>query len=528
MIGLSNIRYVFFCSSVGIFFTGYYFRTSISPIADVLEHDLNTTATGVGLLASMYYLAYSGFQIPWSLLIQYSSPIKISLFGGILFTVLLMFFSYIDTVSNGSLISFGCGFATSPCWLCVLQIVDNRFELREVPFLIGLQMLVTYSLVFGLNIAQAEIYEQYEIWREAYWALAALCLLSVLALICVWIFDKYIKRGNMITDMNASNGNIDGNANENSETHSVFAIKIKMHQMVKNENISEKKTEISIIKPLLKIGNDENSYHQNLSLSRTTDTDIAVGYKYTSSPAETPTISIANNSLMDKIKHTFGNKLNWVLSLWGFCGLVTVNSLNGLWLISYMMVKFKYSRSLSAFISGLFFISRAVSAVIIGRLAMHFGKRKIFVIFGSLMMFGSVFIIYCPPSTAMWIIILANMISGSGSCVYSITWTLCREYNQQFKCKSIAGGMMNTLQNSGSFVSQLLISELIDAHWMSRGADDFKDGDRNYVDSDFESGFIIIPISVCIQLLAAFLLKETNGKNLVYDVPSKETIKIDK
>lgn len=175
----------------------------------------------------------------------------------------------------------------------------------------------------------------------------------------------------------------------------------------------------------------------------------------------------------------------------------------------YLMLKFGYSRSLAAMNSGSFYVARAISALIIGRIAMHTGRRKIFVILGNCLWLGSVFVIYCPTSVHMYVIIGANIISGIGSSSSVAIWPLLREYNGKFDCKDVATGVINTNLMFGGFVAQFVIAELIDFQWASRGGNDFNsDGDREYSMGDYNFGFVVIPIAVAIGFVCAICLKE--------------------
>ena len=83
------------------------------------------------------------------------------------------------------------------------------------------------------------------------------------------------------------------------------------------------------------------------------------------------------------------------------------------------MVKFDYSRENSALLSGSFYLMRAILAPIVGRLAMKYSKRKIFLIIGSCLHICTVIIIYVlQPSTPLIFVFILNLISGTGAGNY--------------------------------------------------------------------------------------------------------------
>ena len=81
-------------------------------------------------------------------------------------------------------------------------------------------------------------------------------------------------------------------------------------------------------------------------------------------------------NLYKSLKITKKNYLNWLIGIHLFCASSLVLGLYGLWLISYMMIKFNYSRSLSSFICGLFYISSGISGIIFGKIAVEYKQCK--------------------------------------------------------------------------------------------------------------------------------------------------------
>merc|ERR1712087_874839 len=217
------------------------------------------------------------------------------------------------------------------------------------------------------------------------------------------------------------------------------------------------------------------------------------------------------------LKKAFTNPWNWLLGIHYFAALSIKNALNGLWLISYMRLKFGYSRSLSSGINGTLLLADAVANIIFGKLSAKFKRRKVFFLIGGALMLGPIYIRFCGPDAHIAMIILANIMGGAGTGLAALPFAMIREYNDHFECSDIAGGLFNTLCASSGFVMQWLIGILIDYHWEKRGGQLSEDGDRDYNVADYDCGLIVIPFCSGLYILIALIVKETNAKTVVWD-----------
>ena len=125
--------------------------------------------------------------------------------------------------------------------------------------------------------------------------------------------------------------------------------------------------------------------------------------------------------------------------------------------------------------------------------------------------FAIVYIIYCDEDTNTYIIIAMTILCGIGAAISPMKWTLIREYNDYYQCSDIASGVMNTIGCSAGFIMPWIIGIMMDYNWEQRGGQTDIDGDRIYTVEDYNYGFILIPICLCIYFLIALNLKETNG-----------------
>ena len=453
-------KYGIFLSSWSIFFYGYFFRNSISPIVDVLEKELDTTATGVGVLGSFIHLFYFSPQIGYGILLQCVPGKYVLPASSVLLGVACLLFSLSENAEFATITSSMAGLVMAPSWLCFVRIIDDLFSRNEVPLVIGVQMTLTYSGLFVGNYVQAQVYQTHKEWRTVFVVLAVGCWASAVVLIAF----------------------VYCNDHRQPQPQSTRTRSLTQRELVDLENTEN--TE-----------NDETRLLPNTEISK-----------------------ISKLSEMKRaLKRAFCLKLNWILSLWGFCGLSIVNGFIGLWFISYLMTKFGYSRSTASLISGSFYLMRALSAPLFGRLAMRFSKRRIFLIFGAFLWIGTVLIVYALQSEApMAAVIAFNFVSGIGAGSWGIMWSLQREYNAYYSCKDMAAGLVNTAINASGFVTQLFIGEMLDIRWEQREGELDDEGVRKYNTNDYDYALLILPIVVVIAIISALFLKETNGNNLDY------------
>ena len=469
-------KYGIFFSAWSTFFFGYFIRNSISPIVDVLEGDLNTTATGVGILGSFIHLFYFSPQIPYGILLQFVPGKYVMPISSLLLGVSCLLFSYSNNVTYATITLSLTGLSTAPAWLCFVRIIDDLFTRQQVPFAIGVQMLLTYSGLFLANYIQAQIYQTTNQWRIVFQMVAIGCWITgVLLFLFIYINDQRLKKLNPKALM------------KNGREVSMSAHELAQYK--RSVSTDNDKTRL-----LSK--NSSSSFNGEVKLSK---------------KAKLAEMKTA-------FKRGFTLKLNWILSLWGYAGLSLVNGFIGLWFISYLMTKYGYERENSALISGSFYLMRAVSAPIYGRLAMKFSRRKIFLTVGSLLWICTLIIIYVFDSD-IWIgaVIILNLISGVGAGSWGIMWALQREYNAYYNCKDMSAGLVNTIINASGFVTQLFIGEMLDIRWKIRGGEfDEEEGIRIYTTNDYQYALLILPVVILIAIISAMSLKETYGNNLDY------------
>merc|ERR1711997_1138210 len=224
--------------------------------------------------------------------------------------------------------------------------------------------------------------------------------------------------------------------------------------------------------------------------------------------------------------------LNWLLALTMFCAGVVFMGVMSLWLVPYLMVKFEYSRSLAALVSGLAFISSGIGSIVIGIISKKITRRKPFLFVGNSLFLAFVAFIYMDASMMpLPFVIFLCVTTGIAFSHFSpFVFTICREYNWFYGNTETAVAFVNMGLVLSGAVGQFTIGELLDIHYEGRAdAELADDGNRVYTVEDYNFALVIVPVCLCIMLVSECLLKETMSKNLQYEQKeSKKAPKMEK
>ena len=177
----------------------------------------------------------------------------------------------------------------------------------------------------------------------------------------------------------------------------------------------------------------------------------------------------------------------------------------------------RYSRELSATISGMCFIADALTNLVSGKLAAKYKKRKIFFVVCGFILLAPNYIIYCDENANMGVIIAMNFLIGVGTGISALPFALIREYNECNECSDIAGGLFNTICSSAAFILQWLVGILMDIHWERRDGEVSEANERIYTVQDYNYGLVVIPVCSAIYLVIGLIVRETNAQIIHWD-----------
>merc|ERR1712130_586467 len=228
----------------------------------------------------------------------------------------------------------------------------------------------------------------------------------------------------------------------------------------------------------------------------------------------------SSNSVMTSLKYSVKNYINFIFASYGFLLVFVLYGFWGLWLISYLMLKYKYDRSTATLVCSSFYVSSAISGAFWGYLSTKCHRRKVFLILTAVLMCVCLVTLYVNASTSMIVIIGSSIMSGIGFGAFDpVFWATVRENNAYYNCTEIAIGMVLSMVNASGFVSQFLIGILMDMHWQHvNGGNGDHDGDRIYSVGDYDFAFLTFPICLGLAIIFTVFMKETYAKTVDYSV----------
>ena len=488
---------------------GYFFRGSVAPITDVLEIEFNATSSQIGFMSSLFWFGYMFLQVPSGILLQKLNTEFIVLISAFLFMIASGLFGLPfneGDITLPSIIMLISGAAAAPLFLAICTLISQRLGHHYLPFIGGIVFFATAIFLFSANLLQAYLFQEFEIWRPVFWVLS---IIVIIIFITVYLLSyMYRPKKNQTGNLSKPTPKPFRSPMIRYDDHipNGHATKTNNERPMSNLSVGVKDTD--------RLLSDPDEGREPVFCC-----GVLVRYKsaIADPDADSDDLSVKRRSLWKSMKSASVNPWNYVLGFHWFSVAAIMISFNGLWLISYMSIKFGYSRELSTTISGTFYIAHAFGNIIFGKLSTKFQKKKVFFIICAVLLLSPIFIIYCHADTNMYVIILMNILSGFGTGVPSIVFAFVREYNDYYECSDIAGGIVNTMASASGFIVQWLIGVLIDYNWESRDGDFKEDGERDYSVSDYNLGFVTILIVIGMNVSMTLVLKETNGKKVQWD-----------
>ena len=163
------------------YFLSYLYRVVNNIIVDDLAIDLQLDANQLGLLTSVYLLAFASTQLPLGVLLDRYGPRRIEA-ALLLFAALGAAIFALAETSTGLLLGRALiGFGVSACLMAAFKAVVQWFPPERLPLVNGLLLAAGG---FGVLTAASpiEFALGFTDWRGVFWVLAGLTFLSALAI----------------------------------------------------------------------------------------------------------------------------------------------------------------------------------------------------------------------------------------------------------------------------------------------------------------------------------------------------------
>ncbi|MGX9136422.1 MFS transporter [Rummeliibacillus sp. JY-2-4R] len=187
----SSYRWIVFCSVLIAYLLIVSQRTAPGLIANQLMNDFSITASAVGLMTSIQFLAYSGLQIPVGLLSDRFGPNRFLIIGALLSGLGTVIYSLAPNEYILYISRLMAGIGDSTIWVNLVLILNQWFKVGEFTRLLGVagmagslgSLLATVPFSYGISMFG---------WRTAFFSTGI--VLSFLALLLYFVLLVKPKR----------------------------------------------------------------------------------------------------------------------------------------------------------------------------------------------------------------------------------------------------------------------------------------------------------------------------------------------
>ena len=212
-------------------------------------------------------------------------------------------------------------------------------------------------------------------------------------------------------------------------------------------------------------------------------------------------------SLFESIKQIFKNPQSWWLSAYSGFAFAPVMVFGGLWGVSFTSAAFDLSHNVSAQMVSLLFIGFAVGAPLFGWYSDWLGRRRIVMLWGTIVALISVSAVIYAPGISMYMLAFLLFIFGFSISSFLLCFTLIREINLPILAAT-AIGFMNAFDALLGAFSDPLTGKFLDLGWDGK----FIDGAMVFSTETYQLAFLTIPIYLVISLFTLLRIKETHCK----------------
>ena len=187
----SKYRWVVFASVLFTYFLIVSQRTAPGLISDQLMKDFNLTAATIGLLTSIQFLAYSGFQIPIGILSDRYGPNFFLIIGTLLNGIGTLIYSLAPNAFFLLVARLLAGLGDAAIWVNLVLILSQWFKVREFVGLLGIAGMAG-SLGFLLATVPFSAWISLSGWRTPFFITGIILVLS--AVLLYFVLEKKSKQ----------------------------------------------------------------------------------------------------------------------------------------------------------------------------------------------------------------------------------------------------------------------------------------------------------------------------------------------
>lgn len=187
----SKYRWVVFASVLFTYFLIVSQRTAPGLISDQLMKDFNLTAATIGLLTSIQFLAYAGFQIPIGILSDRFGPNFFLIIGALLNGIGTLIYSLAPNAFFLLVARLLAGLGDAAIWVNLVLILSQWFKVREFVGLLGIAGMAG-SFGFLLATVPFSAWISLSGWRTPFFITGIVLVLS--AVLLYFVLEKKSKQ----------------------------------------------------------------------------------------------------------------------------------------------------------------------------------------------------------------------------------------------------------------------------------------------------------------------------------------------
>ncbi len=212
-------------------------------------------------------------------------------------------------------------------------------------------------------------------------------------------------------------------------------------------------------------------------------------------------------ALFDSLKLVFKNPQSWWLSAYSGFAFAPVMVFGGLWGVSFIAQSFALSHNMSAQMVSMIFIGFAVGAPVFGWFSDWLGKRRIVMLWGTIISLISISIVIYTPSISLYLLVFLLFIFGFSISSFLLCFTMICEINLPILAAT-AIGFMNAFDALLGACSDPMTGKFLDLGWDGQ----IIEGARIFSVGAYKAAFLTLPIYLIISLIMIMKVKETHCK----------------
>ena len=198
------------------------------------------------------------------------------------------------------------------------------------------------------------------------------------------------------------------------------------------------------------------------------------------------------------------NKQTWWVSLYSGLAFAPVSAFAGLWGVPFIMQKYAMHRGLTASLVSLAFIGFAIGSPFAGWLSDKVQRRKPIMLLGTAVSLITLSTIIYSPIMPHALLGLLFLCFGTFSGFFFVSFANIREIHPHH-LSGTSIGFINMFDALVGAASEPLIGKLLDLGWQHH----LHHGARVFSSHNYEHALLILPVGLCIALVAQLFVKET-------------------